>query len=297
MRVAYTAFTPVNRGKTVFTLEVGVSAQNVFHHKYMKQSQKYVIFSMIRSFDTLISIQRKHERNNIMKIAVCDDCSTDAIKLKTLLPEQDTTIYTNAEELLIDIEQNELHFDLYLLDIYIDNSIDGIYLAKRIRIQDKDAVICFVSTSDDFYREAYDVYAIQYLIKPVNAETMGQLIERVSRNIARNKERSLQYSWRGQAGSILYGKILYINSREHTLFIHCKDGKIQKCKGKLEEMAEQICGEIFSRCHQSFIANMYQVDRMEGNELILAGYHIPISRRYYKEIKRQYQKILFEEVD
>ncbi len=98
-------------------------------------------------------------------------------------------------------------------------------------------------------------------------------------------------------GFIPYSRILYIDSREHTLYIHCQDGSVQACKGKLDDLEIQVCGEVFSRCHQSFIVNMYHVNRLEGCQLLVAGQGIPISRRYFAEVKSRYQEILFEEVD
>jgi hypothetical protein len=42
---------------------------------------------------------------------------------------------------------------------------------------------------------------------------------------------------------------------------------------------------------------MYHVDNLKGAELIAAGHYIPVSRRYYADVKKRYQEILFEEVD
>ena len=206
-----------------------------------------------------------------MKIAVCDDCMKDALYLKGFLGGHEVRVYSDACNLFADMEDKKERYDLYLLDIYMEGPIDGIELAKKIRIWQEEAAICFVSTSNDFYREAYDLYAIQYLLKPVKEEAVKQLLDKVSKNI--------------------------ISSREHILSICCMDGTVQECKGKLDEMAMQICGDIFMRCHQSFLVNMYHVDSLIGTDLIVAGQRIPISRRYYAEVKRRYQEILFEEVD
>ncbi len=232
-----------------------------------------------------------------MKIAICDDCHEDAVHLRNLLEGQDVWLYTDAGQLLAEVEERNIHFDLYLLDIYMEGSMGGIELAGRVRRRADEAEICFISTSDDFYREAYDLYAVQYLLKPVREAEVKRLLEHLTRKRIREKELRLSYKWRGQTGSIPYGKILYIDSREHTLFIHCEDGTVQECKGKLDDLEIQVCGEVFSRCHQSFIVNMYHVDRLEGNDLLVAGHNIPVSRRYFAGVKSRYQEILFEEVD
>lgn len=233
----------------------------------------------------------------LMRIAVCDDDAGDALSLKAFLSSHEVRVYSDAGSVLADTADGRIHYDLYLIDIYIDASMNGIELAKRLRAADEEAVICFVSTSDAFYREAYDLYAVQYLIKPVQEDALRQLVDKVSKNLIRDKEQSLSFKCRGQTGTIPYGKILYIGSREHTIFIYCTDKRVQGCKGKLNELALRICGDVFLRCHQSFIVNMYHVDSLSGNELMISGQRIPISRRYYAEVKKRYQEILFEEVD
>lgn len=232
-----------------------------------------------------------------MKIAIYDDSREDALALKALLNGHEVKIYSDEDSILTDMEFKERQFDLYLLDIYIEGSLSGIELAKTIRDMDEEAVICFISTSNEFYREAYDLYAVQYLIKPVERDAVKRLLDRVSRDSVRKKGKSLSFKCRGQTGAIPYGKILYICSRGHAIFVYCTDGSVQKYKGKLNELALQICGDVFHRCHQSFLVNMYHVDSLSGNDLMISGERIPISRRYYAEVKRRYQEILFEEVD
>jgi len=232
-----------------------------------------------------------------MRIAVCDDCMEDVLLLKKFLMGHEVKIYLDVDSFLMDMGQNKIRFDLYFLDIYMGESIDGIELAEKIRMEQEEAAICFISNSDDFYREAYDLYAIQYLLKPVQATAVRQLLDKVSRNLARNREQKLSFQSHGKAGSIPYSKILYICSREHTICICCMDGVVHEYRGRLGELALQVCGDIFMRCHQSYIVNMYQLEHLHGTELTVAGQRIPVSRRYYADIKKRYQEILFEEVD
>ena len=232
-----------------------------------------------------------------MQIAVCDDCMEDVLSLKKFLEGHEVSVYSNADSLLADIDNKRIQYDLYLLDIYMEESMNGLELARRLRKVQEEALICFISTSDDFYREAYDLYAVQYLIKPVKEESLKNLLRKVQKILDREGEKKLIYSWWGKNGLIPYGKICYISSRGHTLYIYCTDGKIQESTGKLNDLEHQVCDDILIRCHQSFIVNMYHVEGLSGTNLIVAGEQIPVSRRYYDKVKKRYREILFEEVE
>ena len=231
-----------------------------------------------------------------MNIAVCDDCREDALHLKDMISGHNVELYFSGEQLLAAIGNNAERYQLYLLDIFLEE-MSGLKLAGRIRDYDADAVICFVSTSDAFYREAYDLYAVQYLLKPVKQEALLQLLERVESRQAKNKEAFLRFKWRGKVGTIPYSNILFVSSREHKLFIYCRDGAVQECIGKMEKIAGQICGDVFLRVHQSFVVNMYCVDSLDGMEISMGDHRIPVSRRYYAEVKKRYHEILFEEMN
>lgn len=232
-----------------------------------------------------------------MRIAVCDDCAEDALALRKRLIGNEVSVYYSAESLLADAEGKKIQHDLYLLDIFLKDSMDGIELARRLRNLREGAVICFISSSNDFYREAYDLYAVQYLLKPVQEEALNKLLSKVRRFLNSNGEKKLVYSWWGRTGTIPYGRIRYISSRGHTLSICCTDGSVQESTGKLSDLELRVCGDQLMRCHQSFIVNMYYVERFNGTDLMVAGEWIPVSRRYYDSVRKRYREILFEEVE
>ena len=232
-----------------------------------------------------------------MRIAVCEDCMEDTLLLKHFLGGHNVSIYSDTYSLLDDIDNNKVQFDLYLLDIFMEESMSGLELAGELRKIQEEAVICFVSSSSDFYREAYDLYAVQYLLKPVREADVRKLLDKVSKSLMRKREPKLSFQSRGQTGCIPYGKIRYISSREHTISISTTDGTVWEYKGRLSELAARVCGDTFMRCHQSFIVNMYHVENLSGTGLLVAGEWVPVSRRYYTGVKKRYLEILFEEVD
>lgn len=107
-----------------------------------------------------------------MRITVCNDCQQDVCAIWDLLPGQEGKLYGSAEGLLV----------------------------GKLRTGDEAAAICFVSTSDDFYREAYDLYAIQYLVKPVAMDKLEKLPGKVEKIFVRNQEKTLGDPWRRASG-------------------------------------------------------------------------------------------------
>ena len=120
-----------------------------------------------------------------MKIAICDESMADALLLREFLAGNEVVMYNDAGSLLSDIENHYIEYDLYFLDIYMEKSMNGIELAKQITGIKEEAIICFVSSSDRFYREAYDLFAVQYLLKPVQENDVKRLLDKVSRRMER----------------------------------------------------------------------------------------------------------------
>jgi two-component system response regulator AlgR len=67
--------------------------------------------------------------------------------------------------------------DLVLLDIAMPG-LDGIEVARALSRQKKSAAVVFVTAFDQFAVAAFDVAAIDYLMKPVDAERLGRAIQR-----------------------------------------------------------------------------------------------------------------------
>jgi len=231
-----------------------------------------------------------------LKIAICDDSSIDVCSLVSMMEGAHVhRIFSTAEELLSELEDANARFELYLLDIFMEG-MNGIELGKRIRELDDGALICYVSSSPDYYAEAFSIYAFQYLIKPVTEEAFQELLRRASEQLARDRKQSVRLSSKGRTISIPYGRVLYIASMGHELSIHLKDGSVEKVRGRLDELADVLDGAVFARCHQSFLVNLYNVTALETNSFFCGTEEIPISKRYVA-VKERYRALLFSDMD
>jgi len=231
----------------------------------------------------------------MIRIAVCEDKDEDMAHIRSMLCQTkilcDFTEYTSAESLLFDIETDQKQFDIFLLDIYLPGQ-SGMEAARCIRAADPNAVLIFLSTSEEFYREAFDLYAFHYLIKPVSLTDLREVLQRAAERIAAPEE-TLQIAFRGQNTLLRLADIMYISSSNHALRFYMQDGQEYTSYGRLDELEERLASELFVRCHKSFIVNLLYVNRLTKEGFYIDGTLIPISRSYSAGAKKSYHKRLF----
>ena len=101
------------------------------------------------------------------RIAICDDTADDIAQLKEALynydPTYDIISYTDGQTLIADFMNNKHAIDILFLDICMPGT-DGIKTAEKIRSIKKDIIIVFVTSSRDYYSQAYEVFAFNYWI-------------------------------------------------------------------------------------------------------------------------------------
>ena len=73
--------------------------------------------------------------------------------------------------------------DLLLLDIQMPG-MDGMALAKTLAARDERPAVIFVTAFDRFAVAAFDVAAVDYLLKPVEAERLERAVARIKKELA-----------------------------------------------------------------------------------------------------------------
>ena len=232
----------------------------------------------------------------MIRVAVCEDKEEDLECLLAMLCEARLPLevykYTNAENLVWDVETEQERFDICLLDIYLPG-INGVEAARRIRAVSEDTLLIFLSVSDDFYREAFDLYAFHYLIKPLKQDDLTEVLKKAVNTIDQRSEDVLEITFRGRTAIVPCSEISYIYSSNHNIYIRLQGGQEYTVYGKLDEFAYRLKADLFVRCHKSFIVNLLHV-----RELTPAGFRmedtvIPISRSYAAQAREQYHQRLF----
>ena len=108
-----------------------------------------------------------------MHIAIVDDLDSDRSMLEKILREYETvngldlniSQFDSGEALLRDYAK--YRYSLVILDIYM-KGMSGLETANRLRETDDDLPILFLTTSGEFTLDAFSVFAVGYLKKPIS---------------------------------------------------------------------------------------------------------------------------------
>ena len=229
-----------------------------------------------------------------LKIAVCDDSLKEREVVVECIRENlfhtEITEYDSGEKLLRDMEAKKNLFHIIFLAVSTDEK-DGIDTAEEIRKLDANVPLIFAAASEKYYREAFDLYVFQYLLKPVSAEQVKEVLDRW-KEMNGEEERRVHFYYRTRSYQIRHSDICYISSNLHTISFHLKDGEVLKCRGKMGDFDAQLRGSSLIRCHQSFYVNLEAVTGMKGDTFMLGDHIISISRSHLRDAQNRYREYL-----
>lgn len=123
-----------------------------------------------------------------LRVMVVDDEPLAVERLQLLLARLEEVIVVgtaNDGEAALRIAE-AVSPDLVLLDIAMPG-MDGIDVARALSASAVDPVVVFVTAFDNFAVAAFDVAAIDYLMKPVQPDRLTRALERARAHLARGK--------------------------------------------------------------------------------------------------------------
>lgn len=238
-----------------------------------------------------------------MKIAICDDLESDRQTLIHMIKkyckdynlELELYAYENGHKLLSDFTLGK--FKLIFLDIYMNdkNNITGIEIGKEIRLHDKEVIIIFMTTSKDHALDAFEVDAMQYLVKPVSYEKLHNIFNKCQRLFADNM-RFIEVPSSGLSVKIFLKDIYYIEVYNKVSLIHTNT-EIVKTYTSLSKLWELVGSTPFLKCHRSYIVNMLYIDDILDTDFRLKnGDTVPIRKEEAYSIKQTYSDYFFEQM-
>ena len=236
-----------------------------------------------------------------MYLAVCDDQIEELESLAVLLERwqkerRDTLRYqtfrSGAE--LLDAAERE-NFSLYLLDVMMPG-MDGIEAAREIRTKDDTAEIVFLSSSPGFAYESYSVRAMDYLLKPIRADLLFALLDKLALREKHPLE-GLTLKSGATLIRVLFSQLSYVEVSGKHLYFNLTDGSVREVYGTLKEYGPQLLlRPEFMQVHRSYIVNMLEVEELSSAGIrTFSGKQLPVSRLLYPQLQKDYMKLLFSD--
>lgn len=231
-----------------------------------------------------------------MRIAVCDDereiREDVGQKIRHYLPEAEICLYESAERLLMEQGMPDILF----LDIKM-NGMNGMELAERLRRQDQDATIVFLTALEEYVYRAFDVGAFHYLRKPIDAVKFYEVLDKAVAERKRIRElahlrgecaeESLTIKNKARTEKIYLSEIVYLEVFNRKVTLYKMQGKIE-FYGRLKDL-EQRLGANFVRCHRAYIVNLRYVRRYNAEGITLEnGDSVMMAKTKYAEFVRRY---------
>jgi len=205
--------------------------------------------------------------------------------------------------------------DLAFLDIQMPG-LDGFQLVREMRGLEPRPRVIFVSAYDRYAVQAFEVNALDYLMKPVSRERLEQAVDKVrpllgtpdnlgdklsallsslpprSRHLSKIPVRRRKHLTLIDAQDVLYGYV-----KDGLVFIVTSDAQDMVAYRTLDELAADLDPEVFHRVHRSYLANANHIREIiplaSGNyELMMDdpnATHVPLSRQHAKELRRIYK--------
>lgn len=240
----------------------------------------------------------------MINIAVCDDDMRTASLIESLLldlisstgAKAEVEIYSDGEVLFTDIRKG-IQYDLIYLDIEMQN-LDGISLAHKLRKNNYDLLIIYVSNHDKYLKELFEVETFRFLSKPIDIHKFAVYFNEAISRIQGNRS-YYTYQFNRMTYRVRVKDILYFESSKRSVVIHLSDKSNASFYGKLNDIEKDFVGSLtpFLRIHQSYLVN-YAFIRglsMTAAELV-DGTVLQISEDRQKIIGKQYAQLLRKEL-
>lgn len=206
----------------------------------------------------------------------------------------------------------KLNPDLIFLDIKMPQ-MSGIELARILLEEERPPMIIFVTAYDRFALQAFEVNAVDYLLKPIDEKNLRKRLEnkilshrsddivgregiRALINYIEDKRKPnisrISIYHNGRIFPIETEDIIYATVEDRNTVVVTKKGKFS-INFTLSELMDRLDSALFFRTHKSFIINLSAIEsiepwfnstlniRMKGIQDI-----VPVSRNYYKDFKK-----------
>lgn len=265
------------------------------------------LFSLSRRAGSGLLLSRMDDISMIRAI-LADDEVLARRKLRQLLrdvPEVEIAGECSTASETIDLSRT-VSPDLIFLDVRMPG-MDGFDVVSELSSTLDRCMprIVFTTAFDCYALRAFEIHAVDYLLKPFTAERLHTAVRRASEQITISRRASETPSGISQRGS-RFGTRIVFKSRGRILFLPVSDIRwigaeenyVRICTGSethllretMTRLEERLDPNVFMRVHRSSIVNMHFIKEVRSEPtndftvVMVNGQKISMSRSYHSRI-------------
>ena len=233
----------------------------------------------------------------MLKAMIVDDEAPARSELRFLLDEVGKTeVVAEAASVREAIEKmKEYPCDVLFLDINMPEAT-GLQFADALQHLKFPPAVVFVTAYSEFALDAFEVKAIDYLVKPVETDRLRQAIARVREHVVLHakaqKSERIPVEKAGKMILIGIDQIIFVMARDDYAYLQTETDRYFSTVS-LAQLEKRLEGHGFFRVHRGYLVNLQMVQEVEsvaGGTLLLTMVNstekIPVSRRRVSALKK-----------
>lgn len=193
--------------------------------------------------------------------------------------------FTDAVEALEYLQTSAT--DMLFVDINMPD-ISGLELVRHLSVT---PMIVFTTAYKQFAVDAYDLDALDYLLKPIEQDRFAKAVQKAveyygyKHASAKAHMDVLYVRSEYQLVKINVGQIEYIESAEDYVKIHLTAGRPVMTLMTLKGILEKLPPQQFRRVHRSYIIPVLKIISINNRKIKLSGAEIPIGDNYLEIVQ------------
>ena len=229
-----------------------------------------------------------------MLIKIVDDDQVFVKKIESMVYDGFKDIFLDYSIDCITSHFEDRYFekgDIFFLDIDLKEK-NGIKIAEKIRENNSNAIIIFVSAMNDLIFDSLIVQPF-YFIRKDNFDRDMKITCSLIQNYINKNHRIITFDFNDRKTSIKLSDIIYLESFLHEITIHTSFD--DKYSSSFNKMMLLINSTNIVRIHKSYVVNLFWVKEIYKEEMILNnGITLKIGKKYRQDVLKKYKEYLLK---
>jgi DNA-binding LytR/AlgR family response regulator len=188
------------------------------------------------------------------------------------------------------------HVDTVFLDIRMPG-LSGLDLARVLARFRRPPAVVFVTAYDDHAVTAFDLHAVDYVMKPYRRERLFEAIRRATDAVdgARSAagddgdDETISVELGGVTRFIRRSEVAYVSAQGDYARLHTADGGSHLLRVPLATLEDRWAPAGFVRIHRSYLVALTSIEELRADAgrytVVIGDTTLPVSRRHTRDLR------------